>query len=96
MNARETVGDGWNALHIAAINENEVIIRLLAAAPGFDTEVYSSESMSESVLFGIWREYVNNDNNLLDMASLLLELGADVNAYRTATCDANDITPRSF
>ena len=41
MNARETVGDGWNALHIAAINENEVIIRLLAAAPGFDTKVYS-------------------------------------------------------
>ena len=38
---------------------------------------------------------LNNDNSLLDMASLLLELGADVNAlregYRTATCDASDI-----
>ena len=70
MNALETVGSRWSALHIAAINENEVIMRLLAAAPGFDTEVHSGNL--EPVLYGLWREYVNNGNNLLDIASILL------------------------
>ena len=89
VNACETVGDELNALHIAAINENEVIIRILAAAPGFDLQAYSKKSTLLPPLTGIWDEYrENGNNNLLDMASLLLELGADVNGYQTTDCNS--------
>ena len=92
VNACETVGDELNALHIAAINENEVIIRILAAAPGFNVEAYSKKSDVTKLLpplLGIWRELLEDGNkNLLDVASLLLELGADVNGYQTTDCNS--------